>query len=67
MMRRPTWVPLRAYFLARYEAGAKPIAMVSTDNFSENGKRYENGILTIAKGWAKHGRHPRLHRLSDRS
>ena len=41
--------------LARYEAGAKPIAMVSTDNFSENGKRYENGILTIAKGWAKHG------------
>lgn len=41
--------------LARYEAGAKPIAMVSTDNFSENGKRYEDGILTIAKGWAKHG------------
>ncbi|MCH4172053.1 MAG: mannitol dehydrogenase family protein [Lactobacillus sp.] len=39
--------------LARYNAGAFPIAMVSTDNFSENGKRFETEILTIAKGWAK--------------
>lgn len=39
--------------LARYEAGAFPIAMVSTDNFSENGQRFENAILTIAKGWVE--------------
>lgn len=41
--------------LARFNAGKLPIAMVSTDNFSENGKRFEKGILTIAEGWAKHG------------
>lgn len=40
--------------LARYNAGQYPIAMVSTDNFSENGKRFEEAILTIAKGWAEH-------------
>lgn len=36
---------------ARYQSGALPIAMVSTDNFSENGQRFQDGILTIAKGW----------------
>lgn len=41
--------------LARYNAGKYPIAMVSTDNFSENGKRFENGVLTIAKGWLEQG------------
>ncbi len=39
--------------LARYKANAAPIAMVSTDNFSENGQRFEDAILTIAKGWKK--------------
>jgi fructuronate reductase len=32
-----------------------PIAMVSTDNFSENGARLEAAILTIAKGWLEKG------------
>ncbi|MCI1986654.1 MAG: mannitol dehydrogenase family protein [Lactobacillus sp.] len=41
--------------LARYQAGKLPIAMVSTDNFSENGKRFETEILTIAKGWLAAG------------
>jgi fructuronate reductase len=41
--------------LARYNAGKLPIAMVSTDNFSENGQRFQDGILTIAEGWAKNG------------
>jgi fructuronate reductase len=36
---------------ARFQNGAAPIAMVSTDNFSENGQRFQDGILTIAKGW----------------
>ncbi|MFD1465634.1 mannitol dehydrogenase family protein [Lapidilactobacillus mulanensis] len=40
--------------LARYNAGAYPIAMVSTDNFSENGQRFQDGILTIARGWLDH-------------
>ncbi|MFC6323689.1 mannitol dehydrogenase family protein [Companilactobacillus baiquanensis] len=37
--------------LARFNAGKYPIAMVSTDNFSENGQRFEKEILTIANGW----------------
>ncbi|MFD1672650.1 mannitol dehydrogenase family protein [Agrilactobacillus yilanensis] len=44
--------------LARYNAGQYPIAMVSTDNFSENGQRFEKEILTIAKGWAAKGTVP---------
>lgn len=41
--------------LARYKAGQYPIAMVSTDNFSQNGKRFEEAIMLVAKGWLKNG------------
>ncbi|WP_461213634.1 mannitol dehydrogenase family protein [Lacticaseibacillus sp. GG6-2] len=41
--------------LARYNAGKFPIAMVSTDNFSENGQRFQDAIMTIANGWAEKG------------
>ncbi|WP_125767616.1 mannitol dehydrogenase family protein [Lapidilactobacillus wuchangensis] len=37
--------------LIRFNQGQLPIAMVSTDNFSENGQRFQDGILTIARGW----------------
>ena len=40
---------------ARYQAGAYPIAMVSTDNFSQNGKTFQNGVMTIANGWHEQG------------
>lgn len=43
---------------ARFNAGRYPIAMVSTDNFSENGERFEEGILTIAEGWLEKGTVP---------
>lgn len=36
---------------ARYRAGAAPIAMVSTDNFSQNGRRFKEAVLTVARGW----------------
>lgn len=39
--------------LARYQAGQLPIAMISTDNFSKNGLRFQEGIMTIAKGWIR--------------
>lgn len=39
--------------LARFNAGQLPIAMVSTDNFSHNGKKFQEAILDIAKGWVK--------------
>ncbi|AYG00689.1 mannitol dehydrogenase family protein [Lactococcus allomyrinae] len=38
---------------ARYKAGKFPIAMVSTDNFSENGQKLQEGVLTIARGWVE--------------
>lgn len=41
---------------ARYKAGKLPIAMVSTDNFSENGRVLEDAVLTIAHGWLEHGK-----------
>lgn len=37
--------------LARYQANQAPIAMVSTDNFSQNGQRLQDAVLLIAKGW----------------
>ncbi|GAB2024930.1 mannitol dehydrogenase family protein [Lactovum odontotermitis] len=42
--------------LARYQAGKYPIAMVSTDNFSENGQKLEEAVLTIASGWLENGK-----------
>lgn len=44
-----------ALLLARYNAGATPVAMVSTDNFSQNGARFREAILTVANGWLEHG------------
>ena len=41
--------------LARFNAGAAPVAMVSTDNFSQNGARFRDAILTVANGWLEHG------------
>lgn len=41
--------------LVRFNHGQLPIAMVSTDNFSENGQRFQDGILTIARGWVANG------------
>lgn len=35
----------------RFLAGELPIAMVSTDNFSQNGQRFKDSVLTIAKEW----------------
>ncbi|VWL99019.1 Polyol:NADP oxidoreductase [Collinsella aerofaciens] len=44
-----------ALLLARFNAGAAPIAMVSTDNFSQNGRRFREAILAVAKGWLASG------------
>lgn len=41
--------------LARFNAGAAPIAMVSTDNFSRNGERFRTNILTVVDGWTQRG------------
>lgn len=40
----------------RYLAGAAPIAMVSTDNFSRNGERFRDAVLSIANAWLGAGK-----------
>ena len=44
-----------ALLLRRFEAGAAPIAMLSTDNFSQNGRRFREAVLTVANGWRDNG------------
>ncbi|MHC5248764.1 mannitol dehydrogenase family protein [Enterococcus sp. LJL90] len=38
----------------RFTKNAAPIALVSTDNFSRNGLKFQEAILTIATGWLEH-------------
>ncbi|MCI8649438.1 MAG: mannitol dehydrogenase family protein [Anaerotruncus sp.] len=42
-----------ALLLARYEAGAHPIAMVSMDNFSHNGERLQKSVCEVANHWVE--------------
>ena len=46
---------LAALLLARFNNDAHPIAMMSTDNFSQNGDKLKDSVLTIAKGWKDNG------------
>jgi fructuronate reductase len=41
--------------LERFLAGAAPLAVISTDNFSHNGDRLKAAVLEIAQGWQKAG------------
>ena len=45
-----------ALLLERYEAGAAPIAMVTTDNFSQNGRRFRESVLSVVDGWVEAGK-----------
>ena len=44
-----------ALLLERFNAGAKPIAVVSMDNCSHNGEKLKASIVTIAEEWEKKG------------
>ena len=44
-----------ALLYARYEAGEKPIAMVSMDNCSHNGEKLEKAMVGIAEKWVANG------------
>lgn len=48
-----SWVA--SLLLDRYQAGGFPIAMVSTDNCSQNGKKLRTSVLTIARKWLENG------------
>ncbi|WP_345752130.1 mannitol dehydrogenase family protein [Microbacterium rhizophilus] len=49
---------LATLLLARFTAGAAPIALVSTDNFSENGERLASAVQAVAGAWAAAGQAP---------
>jgi fructuronate reductase len=44
---------LTALLLARYEAGKKPVTLLSLDNCSHNGDKVKESVLTIAQAWAQ--------------
>jgi len=44
-----------ALLLARYRAGAAPIAVVSMDNCSHNGEKLRTSVLTVAEKWHGNG------------
>jgi fructuronate reductase len=46
---------LAALVLERHRAGGQPLALVSTDNFSHNGDRLREAVLTAAKEWKARG------------
>lgn len=46
---------LTSLMYTRYQAGRKPLALVSTDNCSHNGEKLQNGVLTIAREWVAAG------------
>jgi fructuronate reductase len=49
-------VKLAALAFERYQnGGAAPIALVSTDNFSHNGDRLKDAVLTVANEWKTRG------------
>ncbi|WP_172207723.1 mannitol dehydrogenase family protein [Pseudolactococcus hodotermopsidis] len=53
-----TMAIVASLLLARFNAGGMPIAMVTTDNFSQNGQKFQNSILGIAKGWVAQNHAP---------
>ena len=49
---------LASLLLQRFSAGAFPIALVSTDNFSENGERLAAAVQGVAQAWINAGQAP---------
>lgn len=50
-----TMSKLTYLLMKRYLAGAAPLAVLSTDNFSHNGDRLKATVLEIAQGWQEAG------------
>lgn len=53
-----TMALVASFLLARYESGAAPLTLISFDNFSHNGDKLRDSVLTIARGWAERGAVP---------
>lgn len=46
---------IAAFLYARYQAGQRPVAMVSMDNCSHNGTKLKDAVATFAKKWCEMG------------
>jgi fructuronate reductase len=46
---------IASLLLARFKANQAPLALVSTDNFSQNGQRLQDAVMLIANGWLENG------------
>ena len=46
---------ITALMLERFKAGAKPVALVSMDNCSQNGAKLQSAVLETAETWLKNG------------
>lgn len=49
---------IAALLLARFQAGGAPVAMVSMDNFSQNGDKLKDSISLIVSKWVENGTAP---------
>lgn len=50
-----TMAMLAALLVNRFDAGAHPIALVSLDNFSHNGDKLRDSVLTVVRQWSQRG------------
>ena len=46
---------ITSFLYARFQAGAKPVAMVSMDNCSHNGDKLKAAVMTFAESWERNG------------
>ncbi|MBQ0026631.1 MAG: mannitol dehydrogenase family protein [Lachnospiraceae bacterium] len=46
---------ITAMLLERFKAGATPLALVSMDNCSQNGKNFRNSVVEMATEWVNRG------------
>lgn len=53
-----TMVLSAVLLLERFAAGGTPITMLSFDNFSHNGDKLRDSVLTIARAWTESGSAP---------
>lgn len=53
--KKHTMLLLATLLHERYQHGKAPLALVSTDNFSHNGDKLKEAILTVASIWKEHG------------
>ncbi|QOQ39652.1 mannitol dehydrogenase family protein [Trueperella pecoris] len=50
-----TMANIAGLLVRRYDAGGAPINVISFDNFSHNGDKLRDSVLTIMRGWAAAG------------